>query len=288
MDAVGEAMIDSTLSSFERDVIEASMEVPVLVDFWAPWCGPCKVLGPLLEKLEREYGGRWKLVNVNSDANPELASSFNLRSIPYAVAFVDGNPVAQFMGAQPESYLRAFLDRLIPNPGELEHRAAREAIAQGQVGIAREYLKNAIAMDPTNDGARVDMVSILLEDGEIEEARRNFDTLSANAEQQSSFEAVRDRLVAAERAATLPPEAILVRRLDDAPEDLQARLDLAELKIAQREYRPALEQLLEIVRRDRGFGDDVARQKMLSVFAMAATDEDLVTEYRSKLSSVLY
>ena len=120
-------MIDTTLSSFDRDVIEASMEVPVLVDFWAPWCGPCKVLGPLLEKLEREYGGRWKLVKVNSDTNPELASSFNLRSIPYSVAFVDGNAVAQFMGAQPEAYVRAFLDRLIPNPGELEHRRHRPA-----------------------------------------------------------------------------------------------------------------------------------------------------------------
>ena len=103
-------MIDTTLSSFERDVIEASMEVPVLLDFWAPWCGPCKTLGPLLERLEREYGGRWKLVKVNSDTNPELVASFNLKSIPYAVAFVDGNAVAQFMGAQPEAYVRALWD----------------------------------------------------------------------------------------------------------------------------------------------------------------------------------
>jgi putative thioredoxin len=109
-------MIDATLSSFERDVIEASMEVPVIVDFWAPWCGPCKMLGPLLERLEREYGGRFKLVNVNADTNPELVASFNLKSIPYAVAFVDGNAVAQFTGAQPEAFVRAFLDRLIPNP----------------------------------------------------------------------------------------------------------------------------------------------------------------------------
>src|SRR5215212_6840017 len=198
-------MIDATLSSFERDVIEASMEVPVVVDFWAPWCGPCKVLGPVLEKLEREYGGRFRLVNVNSDTNPELASSFNLRSIPYTVAFVDGNAVAQFQGSQPESYVRAFLDRLIPNPGELEHRAARDALALGQTEIAREYLKNAIALDPRNDGARLDIVGVHVDSGEIQEARRQFDTLSANAEQQSNFEAVRARLMAAERAASLPP-----------------------------------------------------------------------------------
>ena len=281
-------MIDATLSTFERDVIEASMEVPILVDFWAPWCGPCKVLGPLLEKLEREYGGRWKLVKVNSDMNPELASTFNLRSIPYTVAFVDGNAVAQFMGAQPEAYVRAFLDRLIPNPGELEHRAARDALALGQHEIARQYLQNALALDPTNDGARLDMVNALIEDDETEQARRQFDILSTDAEQQSSFEAVRSRLVAAERAATLPPEGTLIARVDDVPEDLQARLDLAELGIARREFRSALEQLLEIVRRDRKFGDDIGRRKMLAVFEMAAAQPDLVDDFRSRLSTVLY
>jgi putative thioredoxin len=248
------AMIDATLSSFERDVIEASMEVPVVVDFWAPWCGPCKILGPLLEKLEREYGGRFRLVNVNSDTNPELASSFNLRSIPYTVAFVDGNAVAQFQGSQPEAgnavaqfqgsqpeaYVRAFLDRLIPNPGELEHRAARDALTLGQHEIAREYLKNAIALDPRNDGARLDMVALHVESGEIEEARRQFDTLSANAEQQSNFEPVRARLIAAERAATLPPPEALTQRISDSPDDLQSRLDLAELQIAKSDYRPAM------------------------------------------------
>ena len=280
-------MIDTTLSSFERDVIEASMEVPVLVDFWAPWCGPCKVLGPLLEKLEREYGGRWKLVKVNSDTNPELASSFSLRSIPYTVAFVDGNAVAQFMGAQPEAYVRAFLDRLIPNPGELEHRAARDALALGQKDIAREYLKNAIALDPTNDGARLDIVNLMLEDGESGEARKQFDILSTDAEQQSGYEAARSGLIAAERAATLPPEGELIARVGESG-DPQSRLDLAELYIARREFRPALEQLLEIVRSDRKFGDDIGRRKMIAVFEMAAAEPDLVDDFRSRLSSVLY
>jgi putative thioredoxin len=280
-------MIDTTLSSFERDVIEASMEVPILVDFWAPWCGPCKVLGPLLEKLEREYGGRWKLVKVNSDTNPELASTFNLRSIPYTVAFVDGNAVAQFMGAQPESYVRAFLDRLIPNPGELEHRAARDALALGQTDIARQYLKNAIALDPTNDGARLDIVNLMLADGESGEARKQFDILSTDAEQQSGYEAARAGLVAAERAATLPPEDDLIARVAEGG-DPQSRLDLAELYIARREFRAALEQLLEIVRGDRKFGDDIGRRKMLAVFEMAAAEPELVDDFRSRLSTVLY
>jgi putative thioredoxin len=281
-------MIDTTLSSFERDVIEASMEVPVILDFWAPWCDPCRMLGPLLERLEREYGGRFKLVNVNADTNPELVASFNLKSIPYAAAFVDGNAVAQFMGAQPEAFVRAFLDRLIPNPALIEHRAAREALAKGQLAIAEDYLKNAIALDPANDGARLDLVAVLLERDEAAVARIHFDTLSSRARQQSSYETVRARLQAAECALAKPPAKQLVRRIVVNPADLQARLDLAELQIARREFGPALEQLLEIVRRDRSFGKDIARLKMLTVFEMAAQQPDLVTEYRSRLSRVLF
>jgi putative thioredoxin len=281
-------MIDATLSSFERDVIEASMEVPVLVSFWAPWCGPCKALGPLLEKLEREYGGRFKLVNVNSDTNPELVASFSLKSIPYAVAFVDGNAVAQFSGAQPEAYVRAFLDRLIPNPGELEHRAAREALAHGQHAVAEDYLKNALALDPSSDAARLDMVGLLLDRDDCEGARRHWTLLSSRAEQQSTYSAIRARIEAIEAASKLPPADILERRIHIEENDLQARLELAELFIARRQFENALKQLLEIVRRDRNFGGDIGRRKMLEVFEIAAGDEALVAHYRAQLSLELF
>jgi putative thioredoxin len=281
-------MIDATLSSFERDVIEASMEVPVLVDFWAPWCAPCKSLGPLLERLEREYGGRFRLVNVNSDTNPELVTSFNLQSIPYSVAFVDGNAVAQFMGAQPEAFVRAFLDRLIPYPSEIEHRAAREALAKGQAELAESYLKNAIALDPSNDGARLDMAGVLLDRGGVPAARTHFDTLSAHGRERSTYATVSARLEAAELAQALPPAETLKRRIRVNPDDLEARMELAELHISRGEYPPALDALLEVVRRDRRFREDSARLKMLAVFEMAAAHPDLVTDYRSKLSSLLF
>jgi putative thioredoxin len=281
-------MIDTTLSSFERDVIEASTEVPVLVSFWAPWCGPCKTLGPLLERLEREYGGRFRLVNVNSDTNPELVASFNLKSIPHAVAFVDGNAVAQFLGAHPEAYVRAFLDRLIPNPGDIEHRCAREALIQGQFSMAEGYLRNAIALDPANDGARLDMIAMLLDRDDLAGARAHFGLLSSRAPHQSNYATVTARLDAVERAAGLPPPELLRRRIDFDAGDLKARLDLAELHIARRDFEPALDQLLEITRRDRTFMGDIGRLRMLEVFEMAADRMDLVSSYRSKLSTVLF
>lgn len=281
-------MIDTTLSSFERDVIEASMDAPVLVEFWAPWCGPCQAMTPMLERLEREYGGRFHLVAVNADTNPELVSSFSLTSIPHAVAFVDGNAVAQFAGAQSEAFVRAFIDRLAPNPAELEHRCAREALAQRRPEVAENYLKNAIALDPACDGARLDIISLLVDRGELEAARSHFNLLSPRAPQQSAHAPVKARLEARESVSLLPPEEALLARIDAQPDDLQSRLALSELAIARAEYAAALGHLLEIVRRDRTFRDDIGRRRMLEVFEMAAAQPDVVDDFRNRLSQVLF
>jgi putative thioredoxin len=281
-------MIDATLASFERDVLEASREAPVVVDFWAPWCGPCRALGPLLEKLERESGGRWKLVKVNSDENPELSAQFGVRSIPFVVAFADGQPVSHFLGAQPEGAIRSFLDRLVPDPSELELRHARAALAGGQPTLAEDHLRNAIALDPSNDAARLDMVVLLVDRGDLAAAREQWQLLSPKAPQASAWATSAARLEAAERAATLPAADDLARRIGADPGDLAARLDLAEVRIASREFGPALEQLLEIVKRDRAFGDDIGRRKMLAVFEMAAGEPELVSDFRRRLSATLY
>ena len=281
-------MIDATLSSFERDVIEASMEVPVLVNFWAPWCAPCKTLGPLMEKLEREYGGRFKLVNVNSDTNPELASSFALKSLPYAVAFVDGNAVAQFSGVQPEAFLRAFLDRLIPNPADLEHRSAREALAGGEPEVAEDSLRNALAMDPAHDGARLDMIALLLDRDDHEGAERHFQLLSQRATHHMNYSHVAARVQSIVAAKAVAPRDALEARIDRDGNDLQARLDLASVLTARRDFRGAMEQLLEIVARDRTFGNDIGRLRMIDVLVMAHADDDLVSDYRGRLSQLLF
>jgi len=281
-------MIDTTLSSFEQDVIEASMEVPVILEFWAPWCGRCQAMVPMMERLEREYGGRFRLVTVNAEANAELVSSFSLSSVPHAVAFVDGNAVAQFAGAQEEYFVRAFIDRLAPNPAELEHRCAREALAQRRPEAAEKYLKNAIALDPACDGARLDMISLLLERGETADARRHFDVLSPRAEQQFAYPGVRTRLEAAEAVGLLPTEEELRGRIAADEGDLQSRLALAEIGIARGDYALALAELLEIVRRDRIFRDDIGRKRMIAVFDMAATQPELVSEFRNRLSQVLF
>jgi putative thioredoxin len=204
------------------------------------------------------------------------------------VAFVDGNAVAQFMGAQPEGFVRAFLERLIPNPAEAEHREAREALSRGQIAIAEDSLRKAIALDPAHAGARLDLIAILLERGDATRARMHFDTLSRAARQISTYESVRARLEAAERADALPPIEILARRIHLDDRDLQARFELAELLISRRDYGPAMHQLLEVVRRDRTFRNDIARRKMLEVFDMAADHPELVAEYRSRLSSLLF
>lgn len=279
-------MSDVTLQNFENDVIELSRSVPVLVDFWAPWCGPCQTLGPLLEKLEREAGGRWKLAKVNVDENQQLAAHFAVRSIPHVMAFVDGKPVDQFVGVLPESGLRQFIDRVMPNPGQVSLRQAREALAKGDRETARAAFQAAVAFDPGFDEARIDYIGFLLDENAVQAAETEFGMLTDRAAQEDSHAALVTRLEALRGLEGLPDEATLTARVQDDPHDLQSRLDLAQLLIARRQYEPALEQLLEIVRQNRAFGDDIGRKTMLSVFGMMS-DPHSVASWRRQLSAIL-
>ena len=284
-------MIDTTQDRFTRDVIEGSHEVPVLVDFWAPWCGPCRVLGPMLEKLERDYDGRFRLVKVDSDQNPDLSAQFGVRSIPYVVAFVDGKPVNAFVGALPEAQLRAFIDKVIPNPSEIQRRKAARLRAAGDENGAATSLRAAIALDPENDAARLDLASLLIEAGtadqeRLEEAKQVLEHVSRR-NPGPVVAALRTRLEALEASTNLPSESDLEARIKANATDLQARLDLANRLIAERRFAPALEQLLAIVEQQRDFRDDVPRKTMLAVFDLASDQRDLVSSFRRRLAAAL-
>jgi putative thioredoxin len=282
--------METTLATFEKDVIAASTLAPVLVDFWAEWCGPCKTLGPMLEKLEAEYAGKWRLVKVNVDENQELAAHFQVRSIPHVVAFADGQPVDQFIGVLPESQLRAFIDRLVPEGAEAARVEAQAALAEGRRPDAYDALKAALAYDPGFDDARMDLIEMLLEDNQIDEARNQVDVLSPKTTQgiDPRFNAIKTRLDAVDAAADLPPTDALEARVAADPADLEARFDLASALIARRKYAGALEHLLAIVQRDRTFRDDIGRKTMLSVFDLAAHQPEIVAQWRRKLSAALY
>ena len=236
---------------FQRDIVDASATTPVVVDFWAPWCGPCRTLGPILEKLEREYAGRFKLVKVNSDENQELAAAFNVRSIPYVVAFRGGKPAAQFVGALPEGQVRAFIEKLMPSAHE------------------------------TN----LELASSLVEQGQVDEADRLLDAIPPNIDWDARVEALRAAIGFARGGGD---EAALQAKLAADPRDLETRLALARLHAGRRRYREAMEALVEIVRTDKNWRDGEARTQLLHLFTLAAGEPDLVSEYRRKLATALY
>ena len=278
------SVLEVTAATFEQDVLEASKEAPVVVDFWAPWCGPCRALGPILEKLAVEYGGRFRLAKVNSDENLELARAFNVRSIPDVRVFRDGDQVDQFMGALPERELRAFIDGVVPAPAELERLRAAELRAAGDSAGAAAALATALRLDPQLHVARIDLAEVLMENGEHEEATALLDAVPDDPDWDARVGALRQAAAFARAGGS---ETDLTARVAADPADLEARLELAGALAARKAWRDALEHLLEIVRRDKSWRDGEARKQMIAIFNLAA-DEDLVGEYRRKLASVLF
>jgi putative thioredoxin len=279
--------IDVTENNFMQEVVEASRRAPVLVDFWAPWCGPCRSLGPILEKLAAEYQGRFRLAKVNSDENQALAAQFGVRGIPNVKAVVDGQIVNEFTGALPESAVREFIDALLPSPAEPLRQAALAAHARGEADATRKLLLEAIRLDPKHEQARLDLIGILIDAGDLAEAQRLLDEIMDAGKDRARIDSLAARLALAGNAAGGADEEALRARIAADAGDLAARLELAKLLTAKQDFRGALEELLEIVRRDRAFGEDAGRKTMLQVFNLLGPDSDLVREYRGALSRAI-
>jgi len=280
--------VNVTAATFQAEVIEASKTVPVVVDFWAPWCGPCRVLTPILEKLAAEYGGRFKLAKVNSDENQEVAAAFGVRSIPDVMGFRDGRPVAHFLGAVPESQARAFIDRLVPSPSEQERMRAAELRAAGNSPDAEAPLRHALEMDPADDLARLDLAELLIEAGRLAEAEPLLEEIRPDVDLDARVATLRAAIVFARSSQSGAGEANLQARVATHPDDHEARLALAGAYAGERRYREALDQLLEIVRRDKDWNDGEARKQILAIFNLAERDPDLVSDYRRRLATTLY
>ena len=283
-----DSILTVTEADFDEHVIESSRRAPVVVDFWAPWCGPCRQLTPLLERLAQEYQGKFTLAKVNADDSPELSRRYNVRSIPSVMAFVEGAVVDQFLGAQSESAVRQFLDRVLPTAGELLRREAARARADGNLEAALDLLNKAAALELRNEDVLADLVETLLDlerTGEARQAAARLGPLRAASHRAARALA---RLELTSDDTRVVNAAAIEARIKSSPDDLQARVALAKLYAKEGNYEAALEELLETLRRDRTFGGDVARKTMLALFELLGGDHPLVRKYRKELAAVLY
>jgi putative thioredoxin len=317
-------MIDVTMANFETDVIAASQTTPVLVDFWADWCGPCKSLGPLLEKLETAYEGRFTLVKINADTEQQLAGAFGIKSLPTCILLMGGRPVDGFMGALPEGKVREFLDKHLPSEGELTAQAdAQEAehlMAEGDTDAALAKLQEALSLNPADDETRYNFVKLLIAVGDLEEAQAALAPKLTEIPLQLRFDALNYWLQALQFVSTDERGAWTFEQFDALIEknkrDFDTRFAKARLLIAAGQMEQAMEELLEIIMRDKTWNNEAARKTYVSILELmtppknkndaaahgktaggieltgkAALQEDpqaeLISRYRRKLSMAL-
>ncbi len=317
-------MINVTIQNFETDVIAASMTTPILIDFWAPWCGPCKSLGPILEQAEEEYAGRFTLVKIDSDTEQQLAQAFGIRSIPTCILMFGGKPVDGFTGAQTATQVRAFLDKNLPTEdalvAEAETDEAAALLESGDPQAALEKLADALAKDPGNDDSRYDYIKLLIELGGLEEAEAALAPKLTEIPRKLRFEALSQWMNAIKFAATGAYSTWTIAQFDEKialnKRDFDTRFAKACLLMAVGQWVPAMDELLEIIMRDKKWSDEAPRKALVAILELltppkpktaaqmpgktaggievlgkAATQEDpqaaLVSTYRRKLSMML-
>ncbi|MCU7874964.1 MAG: thioredoxin [Candidatus Thiodiazotropha sp. (ex Lucinoma borealis)] len=281
-------IFEVTVENFQQVVLDNSMKCPVLVDFWAEWCNPCKTLMPLLAKLADDYQGQFILAKVNTEQQQQLATHFQIRSIPSVKLFHNGEVVDEFMGALPEAEIRQFLNKHIPRESDALIDQADALLMQGDTESAGVFLKQASDNDPENPRIRLSYARYMATLGKLEEAEKLLQALPDDEKNKPEVVSMLARIQFDRATADNPPAEVLEARLQDNPADCEALHQLASHKIMENDYENALELLLTLLQKDRNYGDNAAQREMLRIFDMLGGQGELVKRYRNRMFNFLH